>query len=296
MAKPFTLRFNATKEEEGILLREFLSRKRVSKAALTDIKFRGGKIMVNERVENVRYIIQPEDRIVIQYPPETGSEQMKGDDIPLSIVYEDDYVLVIEKPAGMSTIPSREHPTRSLANAIVHYYEQIGHLAAVHIVTRLDRDTSGLVLIAKHRHIHHLFSLSQQEKSVSREYIAFVEGHVQPSEGKVDRPIGRMGDSIIKREVRPDGQSAVTLYRTIRCFTSYSLVRLKLLTGRTHQIRVHMSDLGHPLLGDDLYGGSRTLIARQALHCGTLMFKHPITGEQLQFNSAIPTDMQGLMK
>lgn len=296
MAKPFTLHFNATKEEEGILLREFLSRKRVSKAALTDIKFRGGKIMVNERVENVRYIIQPEDRIVIQYPPETGSEQMKGDDIPLSIVYEDDYVLVIEKPAGMSTIPSREHPTRSLANAIVHYYEQIGHLAAVHIVTRLDRDTSGLVLIAKHRHIHHLFSLSQQEKSVSREYIAFVEGHVQPSEGKVDRPIGRMGDSIIKREVRPGGQSAVTLYRTIRCYTSYSLVRLKLLTGRTHQIRVHMSDLGHPLLGDDLYGGSRTLIARQALHCGTLMFKHPITGEQLQFNSAIPTDMQGLMK
>ncbi|WP_455660701.1 RluA family pseudouridine synthase [Pradoshia sp.] len=295
MAKPFTLHFNATKEEEGILLREFLARKRISKAALTDIKFRGGKLMVNERIENVRYIIQPDDKITVQYPPEASSEKLKGDHIPLSIVYEDDYVLVIEKPAGMSTIPSREHPAKSLANAIVHYYEQTGHLAAVHIVTRLDRDTSGLVLIAKHRHIHHLFSLSQKEKSVSREYVALVEGHVQPPEGEVDRPIGRMAESIIKREVRSDGQSALTLYKTIRQFPTYSLMALKLMTGRTHQIRVHMSDLGHPLLGDDLYGGSRDLIARQALHCGFLTFNHPITGESLQFKSTVPSDMQRLI-
>lgn len=296
MAKPFTLRFKAAKGETGILLREFLAQKRISKAALTDIKFRGGKLMVNGRVENVRYLVQPEDEIVVQFPPEAGSEKMKGDHLPLSIVYEDDYVLVIEKPSGMNTIPSREHPTKSLANAIVHYYEQTGHQAAVHIVTRLDRDTSGLVLIAKHRHIHHLFSLSQKEKSVSREYFALVEGHLDPSEGKADRPIGRMGDSIIKREVRPDGQSALTLYRTIENYPTYSLLRLKLMTGRTHQIRVHMSDLGHPLLGDDLYGGSRELITRQALHCGFLTFTHPINGEQLQFKSAVPPDMQELLK
>ena len=296
MAKPFTLRFRAAKGETGILLREFLAQKRISKAALTDIKFRGGKLMVNGRVENVRYLVQPEDEIVVQYPPEAGSEKMKGDHLPLSIVYEDDYVLVIEKPSGMNTIPSREHPTKSLANAIVHYYEQTGHQAAVHIVTRLDRDTSGLVLIAKHRHIHHLFSLSQKEKSVSREYFALVEGHLDPSEGKADKPIGRMGDSIIKREVRPDGQSALTLYKTIENYPTYSLIRLKLMTGRTHQIRVHMSDLGHPLLGDDLYGGSRELITRQALHCGFLTFTHPINGEQLQFKSAVPPDMQELLK
>ena len=295
MAKPFTLRFNATEEEKGILLRDFLSRKRISKAALTDIKFRGGKIMVNGRVENVRYKIQQDDEIVVQYPPEAGSEKMKGDPIPLNIRYEDDYVLVIEKPAGMSTIPSREHPSKSLANAIVHYYEEIGHQAAVHIVTRLDRDTSGLVLIAKHRHIHHLFSLSQREKSVSREYLALVEGHIAPLEGSVDRPIGRMGDSIIKREVRSDGQSALTFYKTIKQFPSYSFVRLKLMTGRTHQIRVHMSDLGHPLLGDDLYGGSRDLIARQALHCGFLNFHHPITGEHMRFESPLSADMQKLV-
>ncbi len=287
MAKPFMLQFTAAKEEEGMLLREFLNRKKISKAALTDIKFRGGKIMVNGCIENVRYIIQPDDRIIVQYPPEACSEKMKGDDLPLTIKYEDDYVLVIEKPAGMNTIPSREHPTKSLANAIVHYYEQIGHQAAVHIVTRLDRDTSGLVLIAKHRHIHHLFSLFQKEKSVSREYYALIEGHINPPEGRVEGPIGRMADSIIKREVRPDGQAALTLYKTIQHYPSYSLLHLKLMTGRTHQIRVHMSHMGHPLLGDDLYGGSRALINRQALHCGFLTFNHPITGEQMQFNRVL---------
>lgn len=295
MAKPFMLQFTAAKEEEGMLLREFLNRKKISKAALTDIKFRGGKIMVNGCIENVRYIIQPDDRIIVQYPPEACSEKMKGDDLPLTIKYEDDYVLVIEKPAGMNTIPSREHPTKSLANAIVHYYEQIGHQAAVHIVTRLDRDTSGLVLIAKHRHIHHLFSLFQKEKSVSREYYALIEGHIHPPEGRVEGPIGRMADSIIKREVRPDGQAALTLYKTIQHYPSYSLLHLKLMTGRTHQIRVHMSHMGHPLLGDDLYGGSRALINRQALHCGFLTFNHPITGEEMRFESVLSPDMSCLI-
>ena len=227
----------------------------------------------------------------IIFPREEGSEQLKGEKLPLSIVYEDDYVMVVEKPAGMSTIPSREHPTGSLANAIISHYEQIGHLATVHIVTRLDRDTSGLVLIAKHRHIHHLLSLSKSIKTVERKYKALIAGTLIPPIGTVEKPIGRMHSSIIKREVREDGQYACTDYKTLQSFETFSLIELKLHTGRTHQIRVHMAYLGHPLLGDDLYGGSRRLMERQALHCYSLRFIHPIHGKELSFTCSLPEDM-----
>ena len=296
MGKPFSLEWTIEEQDSNQVLREFLAKKNISKSALTDIKYKGGYISVNQHEVTVRHILKRGDRVNVIFPTEEGSEQLKGEKLPLSIVFEDEYVMVVEKPAGMSTIPSREHPTGSLANAIIGYYEQIGHSATVHIVTRLDRDTSGLVLIAKHRHIHHLLSLSKSIKTVERKYKALITGTLIPPTGIVEKPIDRMPDSIIKREVSENGQYACTEYQTLQSFDPFSLVELKLQTGRTHQIRVHMTYLGHPLLGDDLYGGSRRLIERQALHCYSLRFIHPIHGKELSFTCPLPEDMEKVLK
>ncbi|UII57034.1 RluA family pseudouridine synthase [Cytobacillus spongiae] len=291
----FTLTWNISNEEEGILVREYLKSHDISKTALTDIKFSGGKILVNQQEVTVRYMLKEGDRLEVVFPVELPSSSAQGEQIPIDIVYEDEYVLVVNKPAGMNTIPSREHPTGSLANAIVGYYGQINLTATAHIVTRLDRDTSGLVLIAKHRYVHHLLSKQQKLGNVKRFYHAIVEGSNLDHSGRIVAPIGRKEDSIIEREVRTDGQYACTHYRVLRRFKGYSLVELSLETGRTHQIRVHLSYLGHPLLGDDLYGGNRRLIIRQALHCCKLSFYHPLLNKEWSLQAAAPMDMSILV-
>jgi 23S rRNA pseudouridine1911/1915/1917 synthase len=220
---------------------------------------------------------------------------MKGEEIPLLIIYEDEYLLVVNKPPGMNTIPSREHPYGSLASGLIGYYEKNGISATTHIVTRLDRDTSGLVLIAKHSHIHHLFSKQQRSGGVKRSYEAFVEGFVEQGEGMIDAPIARKPDSIIEREVHPDGQNACTLFEVSKRYEGFTHMKLWLRTGRTHQIRVHMSYLGHPLLGDTLYGGNRDSISRQALHCRELTFSHPFIHKEMRFTASLPIDMKQVL-
>lgn len=295
MAKNFTLEFTAAEADQGKMLREFLKEKEISKSALTDIKFKGGFISVNGEEVNVRYLLKEADRVKVVFPPEVPSEGMKGEEIPLSIVYEDEYLLVVNKPSGMNTIPSREHPNGSLANALIGYYERNGISATTHIVTRLDRDTSGLVLIAKHSHVHHLFSKQQRSGGVKRGYEAFAEGDVMKDEGMIEAPIARKPDSIIEREVHPDGQYACTFFEVNKRYQKFSHLNIKLKTGRTHQIRVHMSFLGHPLLGDTLYGGNKDLIQRQALHCRELTFTHPFLHKQMLFNAKLPADMEKLL-
>ncbi|UOY94590.1 RluA family pseudouridine synthase [Ectobacillus sp. JY-23] len=278
-----------------MLVREFLRQKGISKAALTDIKFRGGAITVNGEHVTVRHKLCQGDEIVVSFPPETRSEGMEPEDIALDVRYEDEAVLVINKAPYMSTIPSREHPTGSVANALLYHYDKQGSGNTVHIVTRLDRDTSGLMLIAKNRFVHHILSEQQKVKAIRRTYEALVHGRLQ-GEGTICAPIARKADSIIERTVHEDGQYAVTHYRVLKEYVHCSRVELELETGRTHQIRVHMSYIGHPLLGDDLYGGMRTLISRQALHSKQLTFVHPISGQELTFTAPFPADMIRVIK
>lgn len=297
MDQRFTLRFTA--EKEGQLLREALGNWRISKRALTAIKFEGGLLTVNGVEQNVRYPLASGDLVEVKFPPEEKSAGLVVEYDPLRIVYEDEAILVLDKPAHQSTIPSREHPTGSIANNVCGYFEQQGLASTVHIVTRLDRDTSGLLCIAKHAHIHHLTGLAQRSGDISREYEAIVHGHVEEDKQSILAPIGRKETSIIEREVRADGQFAHTDVTVLSRFDiqgePVTHVRLKLYTGRTHQIRVHMAYLGHALLGDELYGGSRTYINRQALHCVSLQIQHPLNGKLLNFSSPLTDDMQRLL-
>lgn len=290
-----SLQWAVAEPEQDQLLREFLKSKDISKRSLTHIKYDGGKIEVNGVESTVRRKLTKGDVVKITFPEEIRSHSLKGEPIQLDILYEDDWVLVINKPPFMNTIPSREHPHGSVANAIAGKYDLQAYPGAVHIATRLDRNTSGIMLVAKHTHAHHLISMMQQEGSVHRFYTAIVHGSLNPPKGIIRSPIGRKDSSIIEREVRADGQIAITHYETLKRFPGLTVVQLKLETGRTHQIRVHLQSIGHPIIGDDLYGGKQELINRQALHCSELNFDHPFTGEQMTFETSLPKDMQNLL-
>lgn len=291
----FELKWHIPPEDENKIIKDFLQEKDISKTALTDIKFKGGFIAVNGKEETVRYTLKKGDTLLVGFPEEIPSDGIIAEELPLEILFEDEFIIVVNKQAGMSTIPSREHPQGSLANALIGYYQRIGLKATTHIVTRLDRDTSGIVLVAKHRHIHHLLSKQQKAGQLNREYEAFAEGLLEDDNGIISEPIARKKDSIIEREVRPDGQYACTHFEVIQRFQTFTHVSLKLETGRTHQIRVHMSYFGHPLLGDDLYGGKLNLVKRQALHCRRLSFFHPIINKELVFKQKLPEDMRRLL-
>lgn len=211
------------------------------------------------------------------------------EDLPLDIRYEDEWLLIINKPAGQLVHPTTKESSGTVGNALMHYFAAKGEAHAFHPVHRLDRDTSGLLLVAKEPQIQYQLS-PKGCKNFRREYQAIIQGELTPAAGLVDAPIARALPSIILRKVSPDGQSARTHYRTVKTNGELSLIELQLETGRTHQIRVHMAHLGHPLLGDDLYGGNMDFIQRQALHAFRLSFKHPMTGEHLVITAPPPAD------
>ncbi|WP_270181652.1 RluA family pseudouridine synthase [Alkalihalobacillus sp. CinArs1] len=292
------LQFNWKVEErnDGTLVREFLLReKSLSRSMLTDIKFKGGSIRVNGEIRNVRTTLHTGDLVSLTFPEEKVSETMKPIEMNLRITFEDEHFLLINKPSNLPTIPSR-HSESSLAQGVLAYYQKHDLNRTVHAVNRLDRDTSGLVLFAKHRYAHDLLSRQQKNKTMKRTYYAIIHGVIEQKDGVIDQPIGRKEGSIIERAVREDGQRAVTHYRTIRASSTKSLLEIKLLTGRTHQIRVHLSSIGHPLLGDDLYGGEKGEINRQALHSKSIAFYHPFLEKTLTFTAELEEDMRNVME
>ncbi|XUX07657.1 RluA family pseudouridine synthase [Sporosarcina sp. UB5] len=286
-------------EQDRVLLREFLHNHGISKRTLTAVKFAGGRLLVNGTERTVRHLLNRGDSVIVEFPPEEPSEGLIPETGNLAIVYEDNAILVIDKPSAQGTIPSRDQPSGTVANFVAGKFIDEHVPSTVHVVTRLDRDTSGLVCMAKNRHIHHLLSEQMQTIGFERRYFAIVEGYIKKDAFTIEQPIGRKDGSIIERTVRQDGQYAKTDVQVLDRFEingeQYSSVSLLLHTGRTHQIRVHMQWLGHPLAGDDLYGGARTLIGRQALHCVSIGFRHPLTNKLLSFTSELPGDIRRLM-
>lgn len=283
--------------DEHVKVKTFLKKHEVSKGLLAKIKFRGGDIRVNGQSQNATYLLDIGDQIVIDIPPEEGFETLEAIYYPLDILFEDDHFLILNKPFGVASIPSVNH-SNTIANFIKGYYvKQVYENQQVHIVTRLDRDTSGLMLFAKHGYAHARLDKQLQKKSIEKRYFALVKGAgILEPEGNIIAPIARDEDSIITRRVAKGGKYAHTEYKVIASYGDIHLVDIRLHTGRTHQIRVHFSHIGFPLLGDDLYGGSLEHgIQRQALHCHFLSFYHPFLEEQLEISSPLPDDFKNLI-
>lgn len=287
------LDYQITKETDSILL--FLKEHGYSSNLIVHLKKTPESILKNGIWSYVNEPLHVGDTIQIHIEENEGSDNIVPNEIPLSILYEDKDILVIDKPANMPIHPSINHYEQTLANGVLWYYtaQQIPY--TFRCITRLDRDTTGVTLLAKHMLSASVLSKAMQQKQIQKEYLALCDG-VTPEEGTIDAPICRAADSVIKRCVDfENGDSAVT--RFVREWTNgqISLVRLKPETGRTHQIRVHMKHIGHPLLGDFLYHPGNYSMNRQALHCASLTFTHPITGEKLTINAKLPDDMQQLL-
>lgn len=209
----------------------------------------------------------------------------------LDIVHEDSYILVIDKPAGVAVHPSMRHYKDSLSNGVRYYFDEIGLKKKIRPVNRLDLNTSGLVIFAKNEYIQEALIKQMKDGTFKKEYICLIVGIFEEKIGTINLPIARKEKSIIERCVSSSGQESITHYEVIAEFENYSLVKCELETGRTHQIRVHMAHIGHPLLGDTLYGKKSGLIDRQALHCSRLSFMHPITKEAVVLESELPEDI-----
>ena len=285
--------------EESVKLKTFLKSKGVSKKLLAKIKFHGGEMSVNDQIQNALYMVVPGDEVKIVIPDEGEHETLIPYEAPIDIVFEDDHLLVVNKPKQVASIPAQYHPVGTMAHRVKHYYNSQNYVnRVVHVVTRLDRDTTGLMLFAKHGFAHAMLDKQLQSKELKKYYTALVSGQIDElsEKGQITLRIGRDETSLIKRQVREDGQEAITDYWLEEVTDAVAQVGIQLKTGRTHQIRVHFSGVGCPLLGDSLYDGDMGLgIDRQALHCAKLEFKHPFTQELIVLEAELPEDMKAVM-
>lgn len=249
-------------------------------------------IKVNGKNQKINYIMHPGD--ILRIEMNEGKSNIQSSDIPIDIVYEDEDIAVINKPHSMPTHPSFKHQNDTLANALMYHFEQNNEDHIFHAVNRLDNDTSGLMIAAKNSYSHHKLSIQTMNKILKRKYTAIVCGKT-PQSGIINLPLGREETSIIKRNVCFWGKYALTKYKTITETNKYSLCEIELLTGRTHQIRVHFSYIGYPLAGDRMYGGLCDEISRTALHSSYCEFIHPVSGEKMLFSQDMPADMKNIL-
>lgn len=220
------------------------------------------------------------------------------EDIPIEILYEDEDVLCVNKPANLVTHPTKSHPCHTLSNAIYNHFVQIGFSGKIHFISRLDMDTSGVVLVAKNKYIHHLMQNTDKYKPYNKYYYAIVKGVIPKKEGEsgsIDLPIIRSGDGI-KRAVNEDGRDCLTEYTVVKNYGNYALLKLRLITGRTHQIRVHLQNIGCPIISDFLYSEADPLISRQALHAYEVSFCHPITKQNHHIVAEFPQDIKNALR
>lgn len=259
-----------------------------------------GEVIVNGKSVKANYKLRKGDRIEFEIP-EAVEPDIVAEDIPLSILYEDADVLVVDKPKGMVVHPAAGHYSRTLVNAVMYHCK--GELSGINgvlrpgIVHRIDRDTTGSIIICKNDMAHNEIARQLKEHSINRRYRAIVTGVLKDEEGTIEGAIGRDKKDRKKMAITADGKPAVTHYRVLQRFKHYTYVECVLETGRTHQIRVHMSSIGHPLLGDEVYGrrSDKYKCEGQCLHAMTLGFHHPRTGEYIEVNAPLPPYFEHLL-
>lgn len=281
----------------GLRVEQYLRRLGYSAQNLTEIKRMPKSILVNGIHYYMKQQLAAGDRLRVLIQETACSPNIPPVQMNLSIVYEDEDLIVIDKPAGMPIHPSLNNYTNSMANALAWYYQEQGKPFVFRCLNRLDRDTSGLTIVAKHLVSGSILSDMVRLHKIHREYLAITRGSVTPKTGTITAPLARKPGTIIERTVDfTNGETAVTHYKAVAEQNGHSLISLCLETGRTHQIRIHMKYLGYPLVGDYLYNPDMEYIKRQALHSYRLRLKHPITGEMLEFTAPLPEDMQKIIR
>lgn len=272
----------------------------ISDNLITKLK-KNKKILLNSEFTYLDHELKLNDFIEINLDFEETSENIVPNSIlKLNIVFEDDAILVVNKPAGITVHPSINHFDDSLSNVVKHYFNTINLKRKIRPVNRLDKDTSGLVVFAKNEYVQEILIKQMKSKIFKKEYLAILTGNLEKENGTINAPISRKPNSIIEREINENGLPSITHFELIENFNYENIplafVKFVLETGRTHQIRVHSKYIGHPILGDSLYGKISCIITRQALHAYKISFLHPIKKEVLNFEISLPEDMLEIVK
>lgn len=290
------LNFTVHENESGIKLKQYLS----INARLSGRLIRGaakeGRINVNGCRVDLRYILNPGDIIRLNVAKEE-TQNIEPEPIDIDVVFEDSDIIVVNKQPGIVVHPTKSYPSGTLANGLLYYFKKNNEDCIVRLVSRLDMDTSGLILIAKNQFSHMALARDMKDVEFKKYYTAVVHGSFTQKNGTIDLPIFRVGEGTVKRIIDERGQESITHYEVMEEINGESILKLKLETGRTHQIRVHLSHIGHPVFGDTFYGNQddSKLISRQALHASKLIFPHPRTGKLIELETKLPTDIQKLI-
>lgn len=302
MTKERIIHYRIPNSYEGHKISEFLRNQGISTKSIIRLKSDVENVLLNDEPGFINRILKKDDRLTLCVKELESSKKIPPVDLPLSIIYEDEDILIVNKPANMPIHPSMNNYENTLGNAVAYYYMKKGEPFLYRCINRLDRDTTGLTILAKHYLSCGILYDEMESREIKRTYYAIVENrtvfdapyaHRLLQTGTIDLPLGRKPDSAIERMVDiKNGNKAITHYRVLATNDGLSLLELQLDTGRTHQIRVHMQAIGHPLIGDFLYNPKDTHMKRQALHAGKLSFRHPITKEMLSFTAPVPQDMQ----
>lgn len=321
MSRNDWIEYNVTEQDAGMSVEQIVRKKLNVSGRMMQRLTRSKGILLNRKPPFLQRQVKAGDQVAIRVgerQPETPKRQQLHDAsrgrgakqaalpqelagsqwpaLPVAILYEDDHLLIANKPAGMMVHPVREEREGTLVHALADLLAQRGEAASVHPVHRLDKDTSGAILLAKSSYGHQLADRLLREGGIHREYVAIVDGQLAADSGTIAAPIGKDPKHPLRRRVSEGGDAAVTHYEVVERSPSMTMVRVWLETGRTHQIRVHFAHFGHPLAGDTLYGGARGLMRRQALHASSLAFNHPLTGAPIRCEAPMPTDMRRLIQ
>lgn len=285
--------------EANLTISEFLKLKGFSSQNIIELKKMERSVLINNEWMHMNYRLQTNQELVIHIQENNSNEHIVPIALPFPIVYEDEDIVVINKPANMPIHPSQNNYENTLANAAAYYYEIRQNTPfTFRCINRLDRDTTGLTILAKNMYSANLLASSMQERKIKRLYVAILDGSLEKKWGTLNLPIGRKDNSTIEREINYEhGEKAITHYYRIGQIGNYQLAAFQLETGRTHQIRVHMSSINAPLVGDTLYNTkpSATLMNRQALHAYRISFPHPISGKTMKFVAPVPEDMTSFL-
>lgn len=292
------LSFNITEKHTGLTIQDYLKIQGFSSQNIIELKKMHRSVLIADQWMHMNYKLQTGELLIIHIQETESNDKILPVNLPFPILYEDEDLVVINKPANMPIHPSQNNYNNTLANAAAYYYEELQHTPFVfRCINRLDKDTTGLTILAKNIYSANVLAGQMQRREIKRLYLSLLDGTLEKKYGTICSPIGRKAGSTIERQIDfEQGDSAITHYCRLKEFDGYTLAAFQLETGRTHQIRVHMASVNAPLIGDTLYNHkiSSNLLPRQALHAYRISFTHPVTGERMKFTAPVPQDMSSL--